>query len=116
MEGSAIWTKFAPYQILLANHGWSVVGRSSLHRGVREFYIRNVQNIQYTDDSYEIPRGFRGRLQARRNQGWASCTWLVRTGTVPQSSWPPRNPHCWTVSVPPGLFVCGWSTVSQVGL
>ncbi|MEC9004099.1 MAG: HTH domain-containing protein [Planctomycetota bacterium] len=69
MEGSAIWTKFAPYQVLLANHGWSVVGRSSLHRGIREFDIQNVQNIQYTDDSYEIPRGFRGRLHARRNQG-----------------------------------------------
>mgnify|MGYP006096110999 FL=1 len=69
MEGSAIWTKFAPYQVLLASNRWSVVGRSSLHRGVKEFDIQHIQNIQYTDDSYEIPRGFRGRLHATRNQG-----------------------------------------------
>ena len=68
-EGSAVWTKFAPYQVLLATNGWSVIGRSSLHRGVKEFDVQDIQNIQYTDDPYEIPRGFRGRLQAVRRQG-----------------------------------------------
>ena len=69
MEGSAVWTKFAPYQMLLATNGWSVVGRSSLHRGVREFDVQNIQNIQYTEDDYEIPRGFRGRLAGSNGQG-----------------------------------------------
>ena len=69
MEGSAAWTKFSPYQVLLATNGWSVVGRSSLHRDVREFDVQNIQNIQYTEDPYEIPRGFRGRLHASRCQG-----------------------------------------------
>jgi len=34
-----------------------------------EFDVQDIQNIQYTDDPYEIPRGFRGRLQAVRRQG-----------------------------------------------
>ena len=68
-EGSAVWTKFAPYQVLLATSGWSVIGRSSLHRGVKEFDVQDIQNIQYTDDPYEVPCGFRGRLEAVQRQG-----------------------------------------------
>ena len=66
-EGSAIWTKFAPYQLQVASQGWKVIGRSSLHRAVKEFNIKDVQNIQYTDDPYDIPRGFRGRLLSHRS-------------------------------------------------
>lgn len=54
-------TKFAPYVIVITPHGWSVVGRSSVHRKTCSVLLRDVESAEITEETYKIPRGFRER-------------------------------------------------------
>ncbi len=54
-------TKLAPYMIVITNQGWSVVGRSSVHRETRSILLRDIETVDVTEEGYHIPRGFRER-------------------------------------------------------
>ncbi|MBI3468953.1 MAG: WYL domain-containing protein [Planctomycetes bacterium] len=51
-------TKLAPYLVISAPDGWSVVGRSSLHRQVRCFAIEQIVRVDMTEDAYSRPPRF----------------------------------------------------------
>ncbi len=57
-ESALIRTRLCPYRLLFSRHSWYVIGRSTLHRSVRTFNVGRIQNIETTDDRYEIPRNF----------------------------------------------------------
>jgi len=51
-------TKLSPYRLLFSRRSWYVIGRSSLHRGVRTFNVGRILNLEPLDDALAIPRGF----------------------------------------------------------
>jgi len=55
---AVIETRFAPYQMIASAGRWSVVGRSSHHRGVRTFDACQLKRAEVTDQIYAIPRGY----------------------------------------------------------
>jgi len=57
-EGQEISTKLSPYRLLFSRRSWYVIGRSSLHRGVRTFNVGRIRQLEPLDDAYEIPRSF----------------------------------------------------------
>ncbi|WP_197442560.1 helix-turn-helix transcriptional regulator [Lignipirellula cremea] len=52
-------TKVAPYFLIAASGGWKLVGRSSLDRSEREFSLKAIQEIELTEDAFQVPRGKR---------------------------------------------------------
>jgi hypothetical protein len=52
-------TRLAIYQILVNTHSWNVTGRSSYHRDVRTFDVRDIAQAELADEVYAIPRGYR---------------------------------------------------------
>ena len=58
---SRLWTKLAPYRVLVGEDRWRVVGRSSADRCNRTFDFEQLLRIEVTHDPYTIPRGFRSR-------------------------------------------------------
>ncbi len=57
-EGSEIRSRLSPYRLMFSRRSWYVIGRSSLHRGVRTFHLGRIQELQSTADGYRIPRNF----------------------------------------------------------
>lgn len=51
-------TKLHPYRLLFSRRSWYVIGRSSLHRGVRTFNLSRIEGLEQLDDSYKIPQRF----------------------------------------------------------
>lgn len=52
-------TRLAIYQVLVDAHAWHVTGRSSYHRDVRTFDVRDIAEAELADEVYAIPRGYR---------------------------------------------------------
>lgn len=49
-------TAFSPYSLTASEHGWLAVGRSSLHRHVREIPLVEVTRIDASVGEYELPK------------------------------------------------------------
>jgi len=66
-ESSAVTTQctsVAPYRLVASSDGWCLIGRSSFHRGVRRFALKQIQQAEVTQDTYEIPPRFRCTIAA----------------------------------------------------
>ncbi|HEX3654333.1 MAG TPA: YafY family protein [Pirellulales bacterium] len=57
-EWSRISTRLSPYRLLFSRRSWYIVGRSSLHRGVRTFNLSRVHSLEPLDTGFNLPRGF----------------------------------------------------------
>ncbi len=57
-EWEVITTKLRPYQLLFNQHSWYVIGRSSLHREVRNFNLARIQSLEMLTEKFAIPRTF----------------------------------------------------------
>ena len=51
-------TKLSPYRLARGPMSWALLGRSSLHRGVRSFSVARIVKAELTDDPYAIPPRF----------------------------------------------------------
>ena len=51
-------TKLSPYRLARGPTSWALLGRSSLHRGVRSFSLARIVKAELTDDPYAIPPRF----------------------------------------------------------
>jgi len=51
-------TKVAPYRVQMTKHRWQLIGRSSLHRGVYQFDLRDISDAEVLEESFTIPRGY----------------------------------------------------------
>jgi predicted DNA-binding transcriptional regulator YafY len=51
-------TKVSPYRLVLDGPRWYLVGRSSLHRGLRVFALPWVERVELTDERATIPPRF----------------------------------------------------------
>lgn len=58
MERERIRTKVSPYRLLFSRRSWYLIGRSSLHRGVRTFNVGRILELERLEDRYEIPKQF----------------------------------------------------------
>ena len=66
-------TRLAPYRMFSARGGWSVIGRSSLHRRVRLFALAEVESVELTDEPAAVPPRF-------RIDRWLGRTWSGEPG------------------------------------
>jgi predicted DNA-binding transcriptional regulator YafY len=57
-EEGTFSTKLGPYRLLFSRRSWYVIGRSSLHRGVRTFNIGRIADLEPLEDEFTVPRGF----------------------------------------------------------
>lgn len=58
MEEDRIQTRLCPYHLLFSRRSWYVIGRSSVHRGIRTFNLGRIQKLELLDDTFEVPRNF----------------------------------------------------------
>ena len=68
-QGSLFTTKVSLYRLVHIGGGWSVVGRSTLHREVRLFPIPWIQRVDVTEEPYTIPPRFRLERWLTRTNG-----------------------------------------------
>ena len=66
-------TRLSPYRMFPTREGWSVIGRSSLHRRVRLFAVAEVESVELTDDPAAVPPRF-------RTDRWLGRTWSGEPG------------------------------------
>ncbi len=52
-------TCLAPYRLVASVDGWSIIGRSSLHRKIHRFDFHEIHHAELTDDPYQLPSQFR---------------------------------------------------------
>jgi proteasome accessory factor B len=57
-EWERISTTLRPYHLLFSDHNWHAIGRSSLHREVRNFKLIRIESAQLIDESFSIPKTF----------------------------------------------------------
>jgi proteasome accessory factor B len=57
-EWNQISTRLSPYRLLFSRRSWYIVGRSSLHRGVRTFNLARVRSLEPLGSEFRLPRGF----------------------------------------------------------
>jgi predicted DNA-binding transcriptional regulator YafY len=57
-EWETITTVLSPYHLLFCRHSWYVIGRSSLHRGIRIFNIVRIQSFEILKKRYVVPKRF----------------------------------------------------------
>jgi len=60
-------TMVAPYQVVAGQSGSKLVGRSSLHREIREFALSSIRTAEITAETFETPKGTLSRLRRRQN-------------------------------------------------
>jgi len=65
--GQTIQTLVAPYQIVASQARSRLVGRSTLHRCVREFALAEIHCAEMTTEDFEPPKGLLSRLRKRQN-------------------------------------------------
>lgn len=53
-----IGTRLSPYRVLFSRREWYVIGRSSLHRGVRTFKVRRIVSAELIPDRFTVPPRF----------------------------------------------------------
>lgn len=51
-------TCVAPYRLVASARGWQLFGRSSHHRKVRSFPLRQILRVEITDEPFETPPKF----------------------------------------------------------
>jgi hypothetical protein len=51
----------APYRLVASAGGWRLIGRSSFHRKVRSFELRQILRAEVTTDAFDLPPKFRRR-------------------------------------------------------
>lgn len=59
-------TKVSPYRLVAGTDGWSLIGRSTVDRRTVAINIVQIEQIELTDDTYTIPRGFREHFKSGR--------------------------------------------------
>ena len=57
-ERQQITTVLSPYRLLFGRRSWYVIGRSSIHRGIRTFNLGRIVRIELLEDTFVLPRGF----------------------------------------------------------
>ncbi|HEX5471438.1 MAG TPA: WYL domain-containing protein [Lacipirellulaceae bacterium] len=57
-EWEVISTKLCPYRLLFSQHSWYVIGRSSLHREVRNFNLARIQSLEMLKQKFAVPKKF----------------------------------------------------------
>lgn len=67
-EAKQLVTRLSPYRLLFSRRSWYVIGRSSIHRGVRTFNLGRIGTIELLDDRFRIPKGF--SLQRYLRNAW----------------------------------------------
>ncbi len=67
-ESKQLVTRLSPYRLLFSRRSWYVIGRSSIHRGVRTFNLGRIEKIELLDDRFRIPKGF--SLQRYLRNAW----------------------------------------------
>jgi predicted DNA-binding transcriptional regulator YafY len=48
-------TKLSPYQLAVHEGHWTVLGRSTWHRGVIRLQLEDIQSLVPTQDPYDVP-------------------------------------------------------------
>ena len=48
-------TKISPYRLTPGERGWRLIARSSIHRGVVQFELSEIEKVEPTGDRYVIP-------------------------------------------------------------
>lgn len=59
---------FHPYRMLFARRTWYVIGRSSLHRGIRTFHLGRIRGVEGLDGRYRVPPRF--TLERHLGNAW----------------------------------------------
>jgi predicted DNA-binding transcriptional regulator YafY len=54
-DGPRRSTKFSTYQLAVQESRWTAVGRSTWHRGIIRLKLLDIQDLVFTQDSYEVP-------------------------------------------------------------
>ncbi len=67
-EWERITTKLRPYQLLFSQHSWYVVGRSSLHREIRNFNLARIEALKLLNERFSVPKSF--DLEQRLGNAW----------------------------------------------
>jgi proteasome accessory factor B len=67
-EEQHIGTRLSPYQLLFSQRSWYVIGRSSLHRGVRTFNLSRIAEVTPLEETFAVPRRF--SLQRHLRNAW----------------------------------------------
>ena len=57
-EDRQLQTRLDPYRLLFSRRSWYVIGRSSVHRGVRTFNVGRIRRLETLSDRFKVPRGF----------------------------------------------------------
>lgn len=53
-----VLTRLCPYRLLFSRRSWYVIGRSSVHRGIRTFNVGRIERLERLEDAFEIPPRF----------------------------------------------------------
>jgi len=57
-EARQLVTRLDPYRLLFSRRSWYVIGRSSVHRGVRTFNVGRIRRLEPLAERFKTPRGF----------------------------------------------------------
>ena len=58
-SGITLRTTVAPYRLVASRETWYLIGRSSWDRKICCFNLRQVLDVEITDDAYELPKKYR---------------------------------------------------------
>jgi predicted DNA-binding transcriptional regulator YafY len=94
-------TRLSPYRLCRHRARWLVVGRSSVHRGVRTFALAQLRRACLTEDGYTIPPRFRCERTAGPGIPGGECRFRLRftARSAAQASEQLRGPRvrrCWS--------------------
>jgi predicted DNA-binding transcriptional regulator YafY len=57
-EQAELNTLLSPYRLFFRRRAWYVVGRSSVHRGVRMFHLGRIRTLEAMSETFQIPARF----------------------------------------------------------
>jgi predicted DNA-binding transcriptional regulator YafY len=72
-------TCLAPYRLVASLDGWSVIGRSSLHRKILRFEFNQIHHAELTGDPYQLPCRFRRYMPPVRTACQKSQATILNT-------------------------------------
>jgi len=67
-EWERITTKLRPYQLMFCQHSWYVIGRSSLHREIRNFNLARIESLKLSNERFSVPKSF--DMEQRLGNAW----------------------------------------------
>lgn len=68
-DDRVLCTKVSPYRLVCSRHHWTLIGRSSMHRGVAPFRLARIERAEVTGDPAPVPPRF--RLDRYVGQSWS---------------------------------------------